>query len=142
MQQIKFRIWDQSKKVMCSVARISFGDDGSALTILAEPAPVGEFYRALVHGESGILMQFTGLKDKKGREIYEDDIIKWHRLYDGESLTDVYRVEWDNGCFHTVCISEAGQGQRDCFSSPETSEELHHFQVIGNIYENPELLEA
>jgi hypothetical protein len=64
MQQFKFRIWDRSKKVMCSVARISFGDDGTALTILAEPAPIGEFYRGLVHGESGILMPFTALKDK------------------------------------------------------------------------------
>jgi YopX protein len=135
MQQIKFRLWDQEKKVMCSVARISFGDDGSALTIIAEPAPAGEFYRGLVHGESGILMQFTGLKDKNGKEIYEGDIIEWrskrlpsspNRKRRGSPSTRRV-IKWKSP-------SKAGVGFNIGISKS--------YEVIGNIYENPELLKA
>ena len=63
------------------------------------------------------LMQFTGLKDKNGREIYEGDVLKTDWGYNGV-------VEWD--LFHFNKIQ--GTISEEC-------------EIVGNIYENPELLE-
>lgn len=73
------------------------------------------------------LMQSTGLKDKNGTEIYEGDIVK--NIYD-----EIYVVKWFDAGFH---LEEKYNGGFDYF-------ELHfgdNKEVIGNIYENPELLE-
>lgn len=75
-----------------------------------------------------VLMQYTGLTDKNGKEIYEGDIVK------SEQWTpEIYRVWFSRGGF--------------CFSNDTTDIEyvndakyLEQFEVIGNIYENPELL--
>ena len=72
-------------------------------------------------------MQSTGLKDKNGTEIYEGDIVK--NIYD-----EIYVVKWFDAGFH---LEEKYNGGFDYF-------ELHfgdNKEVIGNIYENPELLE-
>lgn len=81
------------------------------------------------------IMQYTGLKDKNGKEIYEGDIIKlddpnwgYGGMYDKEHDGYLYReVAFEDGCF--------------CFKN---GSELYNVngqsEVIGNIYENPELL--
>lgn len=122
MREIKYRVWDKTEGKMCSVARISFGDDGAALTILAEPAPIGEFYRGLVEGESGILMQFTGLKDKNGKDIYEGDILQEDDTT-ANPTGNPFQVEW-----------------RDARSGWNLFEYGDYYEVIGNIFENLELL--
>ena len=67
------------------------------------------------------LMQSTGLKDKNGKEIYEGDIISGGQNYE---------VFWDNGLAGFLARSSHTQGR-----------ELNDsFEIIGNIYENPELL--
>jgi hypothetical protein len=73
-----------------------------------------------------ILMQFTGLHDKNGKEIYEGDILKANH-------TDLLTVVFENGSFCFVNNSNSG------------SDRLHQNRteklfVIGNIYENPELI--
>ena len=74
------------------------------------------------------VIQFTGLKDKNGKEIYEGDIVK------GEKWGRIYEVRYDDeyGGFHPFveCDFEA------------TSYYDHPLEVIGNIYENSELLKA
>lgn len=82
------------------------------------------------------LMQFTGLKDKNGKEIYEGDIV----------TTDLSRpyliVKYHNGAFMFQCLDE-GKTYYD-FMNPPIDEEVDRYswgEVIGNIYENPELLE-
>ena len=76
------------------------------------------------------LMQFTGLKDKNGKEIYEGDIIT-SKLYPFQ----------DNYC-HDIYFNEAEFRVRwTMFRLSEMFEHANHnVEVIGNIYENPELL--
>lgn len=83
------------------------------------------------------LMQYTGLKDKNGKEIYEGDIIRW-RIDDFEEWTK-FQIVWGNDypAFEiNPCEFEECNGLQFITSIEGECE------VIGNIYENPELLNA
>jgi len=72
-----------------------------------------------------ILMQYTGLKDKNGKDIYEADVISY--------FIHTYRVGFHNGTFGLFSLNHHG------FTPFFDSVELQ-CEVIGNIHENPELL--
>ena len=79
--------------------------------------------------------QYTGLKDRNGQEIYEGDILR-----DQESYDEIYyyKVIWHeaNACFYFKdCF-----GDYECFQGEDLY--LNQIEVIGNIYENPELPEV
>lgn len=82
------------------------------------------------------LMQYTGLKDKNGKEIYEGDIVKYN--YNNQVYQDVYaKVEY----------SIAGFRLNADYISRHLSRHIRiantdYYEVVGNIYENPELLEV
>jgi uncharacterized phage protein (TIGR01671 family) len=75
----------------------------------------------------GIIMQYAGLKDKSGREIYEFDLI----VNDSRNSKKPHKVEFLDGKF-------MGIYGRLCY---DLYCELHEIEIIGNLYENPELLE-
>lgn len=88
------------------------------------------------NGEDVILMQSTGLKDKNGKEIFEGDILAVET--DDETLN--VNVFWDEE--HALFMFESKQ-----YNEKEALAELledysYPFEIIGNIYENPELLEV
>ena len=71
------------------------------------------------------LMQFTGQKDKNEKDIYEGDIVK----DDGTT----FKIEWYKGRFDFVRI-------KGCYQQPYFGDNCSRMEIIGNIYENPELL--
>lgn len=131
----KFRAWDE---------RVGFTEVSSI-----------DFFRKKIkvsHWEYGVsnffpldevvLMQSTGLKDKNGMDIFEGDILNIIEVTDQglkEYLTD---VKWEDCSF----VVKSGGDDYDTFlaawtSDPNTTYPLFEIQVVGNIYENLQLLE-
>jgi len=116
MREIKFRAWDYQNNSMFYPHEIYF-DEGlkniRALDMMANYIENGK--------PRFVLMQYTGLKDKNGKEIYEGDIIK------DESDGMITVIKWNNECAGFVNVLYVKDSK--------------DIEVIGNIYENPELKE-
>lgn len=127
MREIKFRAWDKEEEKMWMPE-----DEGNEIGFIANFAK-GTIDLWDIEQQRNIdceIMQCTGLKDSYGTEIYEGDIIKHESEWDWVIGT----VEWlnDFGCWY-VCGIENGLG--DLILNGE-------LEVIGNIYENHEILEV
>jgi uncharacterized phage protein (TIGR01671 family) len=144
MRKIKFRAWEKSIKGLDARGMMwqsdeTFKDyvvgfDGSVYEKFVDSFAGQSFENYRDVSDRFILMQYTGLKDKNGREIYEGDIVRYKLgsdwivgdvRYDADSARYVKRAEkagssWD---------------YKDLASYASST------QVIGNIYEDPELLE-
>jgi uncharacterized phage protein (TIGR01671 family) len=112
-REIKFRDWDPETKEMQY-----FNLDQ---------------YDRTVHDAYGNIMQFTGLLDKNGKEIYEGDIV--NAQYNISSFFKKVCVYFENGCFY---VDDKNPKQN--LSIGYFFREKKEIEVIGNIYENPELL--
>lgn len=138
MREIKFRAWDKKAEKMYYLSegkdrgidyQISFWLGGCELVeVTSERGAVvicGKDDTITGSRNDGEFMQFTGLKDKAGKEIYEDDLIEYNE--------QLYRVCWDedSGGWYAngVIVAEI-----------ETLYYLEDLEVIGNIYQNKELL--
>jgi uncharacterized phage protein (TIGR01671 family) len=99
---------------------------------------ISEFFDSLErnYGKDGhILMQYTGLKDKNGKEIYEGDIVKYTQVgyFGDEDQVKTETVIFNNSCFWVTCGDN-----NDCpLYSFEDCELFDDIEVIGNIYEDP-----
>ena len=84
-------------------------------------------------------MQFTGLKDKNGKEVFEGDIVEIYE-HESESKTDrrVYEVIW-GGTDYPAFDLDGWDGETNALAELEQSG-AWDWEVIGNIYENPDLL--
>lgn len=80
-----------------------------------------------------IFLQYTGLKDENGKEIYEGDIVK-ASIYSDET-PQILEVEYRGSGF----LIDYEDSETDCVLLSEFPSSV---EIIGNIYENPELLEA
>ena len=119
MREIKFRAWIKSIEKMGEVLRIGDIIDTRC-------------YSGLDKNET-IIMQYTGLKDKNGKEIYEGDVVSELNLY-GKPIYE--KVEWlDSSCgFEPFSDSSENCG---CCGGGLSGKNV---EVIGNIYDNPELI--
>ena len=133
MREIKFRAWDKRNKRMKEVCQVHF--------IIAEevldPAEIlfeGDCDWGFL-GKDIILLQFTGLKDKSGKEIYEGDIL---------GISGVSGVSWEVNWDNTKTDLPVGFVFGSFGMKANTPQHLHpdinKLKIIGNIYENSELL--
>ena len=123
----KFRAWHKTWEEMGKVKRIRFDDEGNITTIFVR----GKTSGSNAYFKDVELMQSTGLKDKNGKEVFVGDIIKCTR-----------------GCPHEVYLEKEYGGTyiggmpaiylKGLLSGYVWTEDE---EIIGNIYENPELLE-
>lgn len=114
MREIKFRAWHKEHKLMFEV----FGFDVN--TIYPWQRECDPEIPIAPDAEDCTLMQYTGLKDKNGKEIYEGDIVETKYSY--------YRIYYFNG--HWFAENDF---LSDVLLEPECN-------IVGNIYENPELV--
>ena len=93
-------------------------------------------------GDSAIVMQSTGLKDKNGKLIYEGDIVRYteYEIDDIEPEWEQTEIVW--GGNHDYPAFDLKQNEFDCNGLAYIFNEGWTIEVIGNIYENKELLKC
>ena len=117
MREIKFRAWNEQTNEMIIPSMI----DNPCKTSINE-----KYYR-----QHYILMQYTGLKDKNGVDIYEGDIIRHPKATEPENLGWI--VQWHSYAFIVKMVS-------DTDTMYQLNNQFSSCEVIGNIYEHQDLL--
>ncbi len=126
-REIKFRAFIKKGKRIGKVYNLHWSD-GLEISLQVKPdnSKFHHLYEDLDDHEC-IIMQYTGLKDKNGKEIYEGNIVN----FDKRDRHNPYVIKWGEGGFIMVSKKDV---------------DLHVWQnsieIIGNIYENPELLKS
>ncbi len=134
MREIKFRVFDKIKKQMHPVTKIAF----TGLNQEARRIHFNEIHRNIENCE---LMQYTGLKDRHGIEICEGDIISCPAIVENFPLL----VKFEFPAFmlygkHFSFNDKSSTSIKDNLLYPFPSSNWK-IEVIGNIHENPELME-
>nr|DAM98817.1 MAG TPA: YopX protein [Caudoviricetes sp.] len=125
---IRFRAWHNTWEEMCEVKRIRFDDEGNITTVLVK----GEAFGSNAHLEEIELMQSTGLYDKNGKEVFVGDVIKCTRGCPHE----VYLEKEYGGTYVGGMPAIYLKGIKEGYAWTGAEE------ILGNIYENPEMLEV
>ena len=127
MREIKFRAWDKEKKEWVDDVMIEldgtydrYGDEDGGKD--------GLWKHQWGISKNIILMQYTGLKEKNGKEIYEGDILTWYGFGGYVDKPAVKVMKWDKWHYEPAnAFIDIDKG-------------ILCYEIIGNIYENPELI--
>ena len=144
MNNLKFRVWDKKLQISGTVSNIDFEYEEVTFYIDDE-----EELETCQPFEDVEIMQSTGLFDKNGVEIFEGDIVEFPELYDfydfEEGVTVNVASVVKKGSYITLdnFVYEDGITETELDNHECTFDDLDfkNFEVIGNIYEDKELLE-
>lgn len=119
MRPIKFRAYLKNEKKIIDVKSIDWDKNGNLISI---NYPEGKDYFGYENNDI-VLMQYSGFKDINGKEIYEDDVIRF-----GGKLYEVRQM------YSGFCIVRFGDVKKVAFNT-------EGMEVAGNLYEDPQLSE-
>ena len=128
MREIKFRAWDKHEEIMIYSEQADYPYNwGLGFYGIEVEECDGIYWNTMKDLE---FMQFTGLKDKNGKEIYEGDICRYN-LDNSLHIVEFINNHWSAFCFIELATQECNHLY-----------EFDDFEVVGNIYESPELLKG
>lgn len=138
---IKFRAWDGERmiydvqNIYDTIVRLKTSD-GEDVNQFDTKLPCVSDFGELLRCENVPIMQFTGLLDKNGKEIYEGDIVK------GMSPGTIGKVKYGGMCFGFIGKKADGSQWYDTWDNSEFYGFPHikEVEVVGNIHENGDLL--
>lgn len=127
-REIKFRIW----RAPDEYTKVSWMESWDSLLNYS----MSDIFQ--LDNPDDVLEQYTGLKDKNGKDIYEGDILAWH--------SNIYRKHDWVGLVLYRGAGFAVQESDKSYSSPEwldcaCRKDANIIEIVGNVHENPELLE-
>lgn len=127
-RELKFRVWDVEEKCWIPKDQYLIDYEGYLYT--------GKDNCYLLEMIDYKISQFTGLLDKNGKEIYEGDVLKIEKLHPlcSNKLSATYVIEWENLGFKYKILDEVQMNGCGYLNYDPI------YNIIGNIFENPELL--
>jgi len=132
MREYKFRSYIDDDVNEPYMAYFSFEDISAGGAVVGAYDRYGEHIGAFdLHSDVISIMQYTGLKDKNGKNVYEGDIIRNSNFSFSKILPVIF------SSFHAAFIGNIGDGVNQLLCRMEIS----NYEVIGNIHENPDLLD-
>jgi len=148
MREIEFRAWDNKREVLVTQDnvedQVEFDDDGGgygpyygdewfpAKKILS----IFDYFQKIARDDRFIVEQFTGLRDKNGTKIFEGDIVKTYCADYTHQWEDIGKVTSTDSAWGIMSFDE-----RHFLAFNKASALVREYEVIGNIHDNPELLE-
>lgn len=149
VRDLKFRAWDKENECWFKPTYEAYKGRLEDLSItLNGKYLIRTMEQSAIHApERFEVMQYTGLKDKNGKEIYEGDVLKGNSFAtsmlkgwgaDVEQQFEVYEIRYDEASFKTF----DKKGEWVAILNHHVSSKVKDLEVIGNIYENKDLLNA
>ena len=116
----KYRIYDKQDNAMYAVTSIVWAEDGANIRSVGANGRTYEFTEGAEGGGSWPLMQATGIRDRHGNEIYVGDLMKWDEREWGDPYNETVDADYDTW---------------------RKSDWPEFCEIVGNIYQNPELVD-